>query len=402
MQKCSIILTILVLISMMITVEALSDDIVQFKQPFFLSVESVLKIDTVWLGVNSGDGYIPESSYMPDVGTEMGDPGQWMELGYLEPKSFAFRSQETEVPGHTGVWPPLFTLRPYDFRDYRSSDQVDTFQILIKTGDQLGDGLPESGLTFSWLTTLSENATKWQLLRMTKTSPLTHTIVIDDMAAYEGTSYTDEGAGGKSMVYYLIIKTGAKVPPVPVEMTSFTASAEGLNAELRWRTATEVNNYGYEVERRAIPNGIWGKIGFVAGAGTSNKPCEYTYTDKNLEAGKYTYRIKQVDNDGTFKYSFSVEIQVLGMPKVFTLSESYPNPFNPTTTIQFTVPQNGHVRLRIYNLIGQEVANLFDGPAEVGNLYKVKFDASSMSSGLYFSVLEFGNQRLARKMVLTK
>ena len=199
---------------------------------------------------------------------------------------------------------------------------------------------------------------------------------------------------------YLIIKTGAL--PVPVEMTSFTASAEGLNAKLSWRTATEINNYGFEIERRAIPDGGWCKIGFVAGSGTSNKPVEYTYTDNNLSIGRYTYRIKQIDNDGAFKYTLGAEVEIGGVPKEFKLIPNYPNPFNPTTMIQFTVPENGHVRLRIYNVIGQEVANLFDGPAEAGNLNKVEFDASSMSSGLYFSVLEFGNQRLARKMMLMK
>jgi hypothetical protein len=200
-----------------------------------------------------------------------------------------------------------------------------------------------------------------------------------------------------------VVSTGGGLNiPLPVEMTSFMASADGPNAKLCWRTATETNNYGFEIERRAISNSQWSKIGFVAGAGTSTSQREYSYFDKGLATGKYVYRIKQVDNDGTFKYSFSAEVEVVGMPKLLKLDDNYPNPFNPTTTIQFTVPQNGLVRLRIYNVIGQEVANLFNGPAEVGNLYKVKFEVSSLPSGLYFSVLEFGNQRLTRKMVLAK
>ena len=189
---------------------------------------------------------------------------------------------------------------------------------------------------------------------------------------------------------------------MPVEMTSFTAAPHNMSAQLKWNTATEVNNYGFEIERRAITSSAWAKVGFVAGNGTSNTAHNYTYADNNLIAGTYAYRLKQIDNDGAFKYSASTEVAIAGVPKELKLFSNYPNPFNPSTKVQFTVPENGNVRLRVYNVIGQEVATLFDGAAEAGNLYTVNFDGTHMASGLYFSVLEYGNQRITHKMMMTK
>ena len=136
--------------------------------------------------------------------------------------------------------------------------------------------------------------------------------------------------------------------------------------------------------------------------GTSNATHNYTYTDNNLSIGTYAYRIKQIDNGGAFKYSASTEVEITSVPNELKLFGNYPNPFNPSTKVQFTIPENGNVRLRVYNVLGQEVATLFEGAAEAGNLYTANFDASRMASGLYFSVLEFGNQRITHKMLMTK
>jgi hypothetical protein len=193
---------------------------------------------------------------------------------------------------------------------------------------------------------------------------------------------------------------GANV--LPVEMTSFTAVMQSANcAMLKWSTATEVNNSGFEIQRRAEGSSAWAKVGFIPGAGTSASAHEYSYADRNLSSGRYAYRIKQIDNDGACKYSGSVEV-VVNLPKELKLYGNYPNPFNPSTKVQFTVPENGNVRLRVYNVLGQEVATLFNGPAEAGNLYEAAFDASHMTSGLYFSVMEFGHQRITHKMLMTK
>jgi hypothetical protein len=197
--------------------------------------------------------------------------------------------------------------------------------------------------------------------------------------------------------------------PLPVELTSFNASTNTHSVTLQWNTATEINNYGFNIERRQIGTDHWQTIGFVVGNGTSNAPHDYSFTNANVSSGRYAYRLKQIDNDGAFKYSSSAEVEI-SMPKELILFSNYPNPFNPTTKVQFTVAENGNVRMSVYNILGQEVATLFDGAAEAGNLYIANFDASRMATGLYYSVLEFspagdvlGNsQRLTQKMLMTK
>lgn len=220
------------------------------------------------------------------------------------------------------------------------------------------------------------------------------------MSAFDASSVTSASYNPASGDYLLLGSTGGN--SLPVEIVSFNSNAKGYNAELQWKTATETDNYGFEIERRVIPNGTWSKIGFVAGAGNSNSELTYSYADKELAIGKYAYRLKQIDNSGAYKFSATSEIEILGMPTELKLFGNYPNPFNPKTRIKFTVPENGLARLRIYNIIGQEVANVFDGQAKAGILYEPEFNAAQLSSGLYFSVLDFGNKRLTGKMVLAK
>ena len=187
--------------------------------------------------------------------------------------------------------------------------------------------------------------------------------------------------------------------PLPVELTSFAVSIEGKNVTLRWKTATETNNYGFEVEKNA--NGPWSKIGFIEGGGTINAPKSYTYTDANAN-GKLSYRLKQIDRDGKYKYSTPVEITVSQAPAVFELSQNYPNPFNPTTIIEFTVPTTGKATMKIFNTLGEEVVTLFDGIAEAGQYHQAQFNAAQFSSGIYFARLQSGDKIQLKKMLLAK
>ena len=189
--------------------------------------------------------------------------------------------------------------------------------------------------------------------------------------------------------------------PLPVEMSSISARATKAGVELRWTTATEVNNFGFDVERRS-PGVGWTKIGFLAGTGTSNVLHNYSFADDNAGVGLIEYRIKQIDRDGSFKYSAVVQVEVAGVPRVLSLGSNYPNPFNPTTTLEFTVLQDGKVTLKVYSLLGQEVATLFDGLATAGRFYKIIFNASQLSSGIYFARLESSGRALVRRMVLVK
>ncbi|MDP1676762.1 MAG: T9SS type A sorting domain-containing protein [Bacteroidota bacterium] len=188
--------------------------------------------------------------------------------------------------------------------------------------------------------------------------------------------------------------------PLPVELTSFTAVARGKNVELNWKTATETNNMGFDVEKSV--NGVWSKIGFVNGAGTSNAPKEYGYVDAVSENGTYSYRLKQIDRDGKFTYNAAIEVNVNAVVSGYELAQNFPNPFNPTTTIRFSVKQLGQTSVKVYDITGREVATLFNNVASPGQVYNVQFNATGLSSGVYFYVLQSQNFREVKKMSLLK
>jgi len=188
--------------------------------------------------------------------------------------------------------------------------------------------------------------------------------------------------------------------PLPVEMTSFSANVSNNLAQLNWETATEVNNYGFEIQKSADIK-LWDNIGFVEGHGNSNSPKYYSFTDNSTNiSGTYSYRLKQVDIDGSFDYSDIVEITV-SAPLNFNLNQNYPNPFNPTTTINYSIPEDGFVTLSIYDVLGNEVAQIENGNKVAGS-YSNSFDASKLTSGLYFYTIRVGNFVETKKMILMK
>ena len=191
---------------------------------------------------------------------------------------------------------------------------------------------------------------------------------------------------------------------LPVELTSFTSAVNKSGVTLRWSTATEVNNYGFNVERRSVTSaGSWVKIGFIAGHGTSNSTISYSYADAGLASGRYAYRLKQIDNGGAFKYSQSIELEVVSLaPAVIGLSQNYPNPFNPSTQISFSVSNTEQAKLVVYNVLGQPVTTLFEGMAIGQQSYKLSFDASKLTSGVYFYKLETPSRTEVRRMQLLK
>ena len=173
---------------------------------------------------------------------------------------------------------------------------------------------------------------------------------------------------------------GLASSPTPVELAFFAGTLNGNNVELRWRTETEVNNYGFYIER-AIENLNWLALGFVEGHGNSNSPKQYTFIDSDIyESDNYYYRLKQIDNDGTFEYSDVVTVTV-GVPVLFALSQNYPNPFNPETIINYTLPEQQNVSLRVYNMLGELVKELVNEVKPAGT-YTVTFDGSSAAGGL--------------------
>jgi len=205
---------------------------------------------------------------------------------------------------------------------------------------------------------------------------------------------------------HLITGTRETVPielnsiPLPVELTLFISKFLNDKIQLNWETKTEVNNYGFDVERR-INEGDWNSIGFVEGHGNSISPKRYSYSDKDLFAGgsKFQYRLKQVDNDGSFEYSDVVEVEVL--PNQYELSQNYPNPFNPSTTIRFSLLQVSQIKINIYNMIGEQVATIADGMYEAG-YHKVTLNASNLPSGAYVYRIESSDFVKVKKMLLLK
>ncbi|MBP6673394.1 MAG: T9SS type A sorting domain-containing protein, partial [Bacteroidetes bacterium] len=214
---------------------------------------------------------------------------------------------------------------------------------------------------------------------------------------------------------------------LPVELVSFTASAQRLIAELKWSTATEVNNLGFEVERKSVsgfkvqgsgnstsnmnpacplgretPHSSWTRIAFVEGAGTANGVHEYTYSDHSLSGGTYAFRLKQIDRNGKFSYSPEAEVTVGSVPNVFALEQNYPNPFNPSTTIGFTLQVSGLAILRIYDAVGRETAVIVNENLEAGVYHQRVFNAGKLSSGIYFARLISSGQTMLKRMVLLK
>jgi len=188
----------------------------------------------------------------------------------------------------------------------------------------------------------------------------------------------------------------------PVELTSFTASVSDGGVLLNWSTATELNNQGFDIERLSNSEGNWEKIGYIPGFGTTTEQKNYSYLDGNVTTGSYSYRLKQIDFDGTFEYSNEIVVEVDLTPTDYNLSQNYPNPFNPTTTIEFSIPENTkNVRLTIYNALGERVAELINGSFEPG-YYKYQWDAVNLNSGFYLYELRTEKFVSVKKMMHLK
>jgi len=250
---------------------------------------------------------------------------------------------------------------------------------------------------------------------------------------------TDSTATGKSISYIFLARDGASVHvtalspsepdsdnisiqtgsaywngqmvALPIQLVSFNASQipSGAGVMLRWSTLSEVNNYGFEIQRADRPGGDFVPIAgsFTPGSGTTTVPREYSYADRNAPEGTWYYRLKQIDLDGAVHYSEPAQINVRGaapggdVPAAISLGQNYPNPFNPETTIRYGLPASSRVELAVYNTLGERVAVLTDGIQEAG-FHEVRFDGSSLSSGVYFYRLQTAGFVLTKKLSLLR
>jgi hypothetical protein len=237
-----------------------------------------------------------------------------------------------------------------------------------------------------------------------------------------GTTQFDLAASGLTEAQYLRILDdgdGTAIAPnagfdldaietlsiIPVELISFTAENVIDEVILKWQTATETNNMGFEIERSKVKSEMtnendWDNVGFVDGNGTTTEITRYSFRDKIEKPGTYKYRLMQIDFDGTFNYSPEIEVDING-PTDFSLFQNYPNPFNPSTNIKFALPEKANLIIAVYNSLGEKVANVFNSEIEEG-YHQIEFDASSLPSGVYFYRFESEQFVSVKKMLLIK
>ena len=192
--------------------------------------------------------------------------------------------------------------------------------------------------------------------------------------------------------------------PLPVELVSFTASSSASQILLRWTTATEVNNYGFEIERklRTAQNNFWETIGFVSGQGTSNVSHQYSFQDILSQKGTVEYRLKQIDHNGSFEYSQTIAIESKGTKITGTTLDIYPNPFNATSRIIVRVAETGMAKLTVVDLSGKEITRLFSGLLQEHDVLNIPIDGIRLSSGMYYCVMNHNSNLIVKKLLLLK
>ena len=186
---------------------------------------------------------------------------------------------------------------------------------------------------------------------------------------------------------------------IPVELTAFDASVNKNDVRLDWTTATELNNLGFEIQRKVV-DGQYESLGFVNGKGTTTDVNNYSFTDNKVDAGSYSYRLMQKDYDGTFAYSQEVEVQI-DLPLDYALEQNYPNPFNPTTMIGYSIPEDNFVTIKLYDVLGNEVLTLVNEQKQAGK-YEMLYNASNIASGVYYYQITSGAFTQTRKLMLMK
>jgi len=410
-----------------------------FIAPFSINPENssvlIAGSDNVWITSNSAGSWTSSSgtlsatfkvsavtvvnssaNYLGFAGTT---DGKIFKCTSLDPATGLDTWTEISPTGHNGAWVRRIIA------DLSDKDKIYACYSGFNTS---GSG------KHVWVST--NQGTSWTDISTSLPNIPVHSLVIDPISSstlyigtetgvYQttngGTSWSAFSTGMPSYVPIdeLVLQTGTNklfafthgrgvwqtTTALPVELSAFSASVIGSWVKLGWRTETEVNNYGFEVERQvhnSTPLSVtnWVKIGFVNGNGNSNSTKNYRFHDKNVLAGKYSYRLKQIDNDGKYEYSSIVEVD-LGKPTEYHLEQNYPNPFNPNTTIRFSIPLAGNVKIKLFDVQGQEVQTIMDETKDAGT-HSINFNAQNLNSGVYLYKIESGSFVQIRKMILLK
>ncbi|MDY0083803.1 MAG: SBBP repeat-containing protein [Ignavibacteriaceae bacterium] len=296
---------------------------------------------------------------------------------------------------------------PANTDDQANAIVVDDFGNVYVTGSSMG-----IGTSFDYATVKYNSAGEEQwVMRYNKANGADEAVAID--LDSQGNVYiTGYSCSGFPITTadFATIKYLDSI--VPVELTSFSGIVMENNVILNWATSTELNNKGFEVQKINTFNSdeIWETVGFVPGSGTTAETNTYSFIDKfdnQLLKGTVSYRLKQIDFNGSYEYSKIIKVEVDFTPKEYKLHQNYPNPFNPSTTIKYALPFESHVRLSVYNTLGELIEVLEDAVKEAG-YYDINWNASYYSSGIYIYTLEASatglgtNNKLVKKMLLQK
>ncbi len=242
------------------------------------------------------------------------------------------------------------------------------------------------------------------------------TFILIDSVGENITSYTDNTVLDTTLYSYRIYAYNAQhvsaysnvaevTTPVPVQLVFFTANLFGNNIIIEWKTASEKNNAGFNLERKInLYQDEWKDINYIAGSGTTSEPVDYSYVDNLtdvIKKGIVSYRLRQVDFDGTYTHSSIINVEVDLLPENYTLMQNYPNPFNPGTVISYQLPLSSNVTLEVYDILGNKIAVIVNEFKEAGN-YEISFDAEGLSSGIYFYSLHAGDFSQVKKMLLMR
>lgn len=204
-----------------------------------------------------------------------------------------------------------------------------------------------------------------------------------------------------STTHYSRWSVSSENNPLPVKLNSFTSSISSNNVKLNWATTSEINNSGFEIYRSELNKNDFVKVGFVSGKGNTNEVTNYSFEDKKLNSGKYEYKLKQIDYNGNYEF-FSLNNSVeVGNPGKYTLSQNYPNPFNPVTKIDFTLPMNSKVKIIVYDITGKVISTLVNETKSAG-FHTLEFNASNLSSGVYFYMMTAENFKDIKKLTVIK
>ena len=293
---------------------------------------------------------------------------------------------------------------------------VDPDAFIIKTLDQDGNPIGVNNVQVSFSdgtvspTSVNTNPATGLSDPIIVTGAPSGTITATAVATMpQGMIYASSGHNRQALVLAKPVLTNVMATAdwgaLPVELSSFVADVYGRNVTLNWTTSTETNNSGFTIERKLTSGNSWIAVGEVTGNGTTTTSQSYTYSDRNLLSGIYSYRLKQSDYNGNYEYfNLSSEVEV-GTPEKFSLAQNYPNPFNPSTKISYDIPSSGLVNLSVFDMSGKLVANLVNSVQQNG-YYTVTLDGSSLATGAYYYKLSFngsGNEFVAtKKMLLVK